>query len=351
MLMWNRFGEEKGAVLVLFALIFVFLLGLVAIVVDAGLVYLSRGQLQKAADAASIAGAYKLPDVIEADETVRLFVEANGIQEPDQVSIMFPGRQVQVMIQREVPLFFAPVLGLKTMRVNAEATAALTADRAFNFALFSGGENEDLNYSGSSLYVEGDCHSNRHSKFSGSSMIITGIMDVVGNFRRYGSSINIGDIVENSDYIPMPDFSNSVRDSATTYYGSKQHYFGTTVDVNGNIVVDGEAHFSGSTIRGVGTVLAKDNIHINGSSIRYESSGDAVVIYSENGDIQINGSNIEIHGILYAPNGRVRLFGSSITVYGSVVAKEIQLAGSSWKFIYDPDATQSLPSNVVRLIK
>jgi hypothetical protein len=348
--MWNRFGEEKGAVLVLFALIFVFLLGLVAIVVDAGLIYLSRGQLQKAADAASIAGAYKLPDVVDADGTVRRFVEANGIQAPDQVSIMFPGRQVQVRIRRDVPLFFAPVLGVKTMRVNAEATAALTADRAFNFALFSGGENQDLNYSGSSLYVEGDCHSNRNSKFSGSSMIITGIMDVVGNFHRYGSSINIGDIAENSDYIPMPDFSDSVRESAVTYYGNT-HKFGSTVNVNGNIVVEGDAQFSGSTIRGVGTVMAKNNIQFNGSSIRYESTDDAVVIYSENGDIQINGSNIEIHGILYAPNGRVRLFGSSITVYGSVVAKEIQLAGSSWKFIYDPDATQSLPNSVVRLIK
>lgn len=347
---WRRFGDEKGAVLVLFAIVFVVILGMVAIVVDAGIVYLNRSQMQKAVDAAALAGGMRLPDQNEAAGAAVEYGGMNGIRDTDTLQVTFPGRRVRVRAERDVRLFFAPVLGIRTMHVTAQAAAAFNVDRVFDFALFSGGKDQDLNYSGSSLYVEGDCHSNRNSKFSGSSMNITGAMDVVGTFRRSGSNIKIGTIYERSKFLNMPDFSDQVRDLATNIYGDG-HVFGSRVDVSGNVVVNGSMHINGSTISGSGIVMAQDNVHINGSSIRYATSDDAVCIYSEDGDIHINGSNIDIYGILYAPNGLVQINGSDIRIHGAVIANEIQLSGSSFEIIHDPDATQALPDGFIALVE
>lgn len=347
---WQRFGEEKGAVLVLFAIVFVFLLGMVALVVDAGILYLNRSQMQKAVDAAALAGGYRLPDQIEAEGAAVEYGTMNGIKNTDTYQVTFPGRRVRVRAERDVQLFFAPIIGIKTMRVTAQAAAAHVANRVFDFALFSGGRDQDLNYSGSYLLVEGDCHSNRNSKFSGSSINITGAMDVVGVFRRSGSSINVGAVYENSKFLDMPDFSKQVRDLATNVYGNG-HIFGSRVNVDGNVVVNGSLHMNGSTINGSGVVLARDDIHINGSSIQYATNDTSVCIYSENGDIKINGSNIDVYGILYAPNGLVQLNGSSIRIHGAVIANEIKLAGSSFEIIHDPDASRAVPEGFVALVE
>lgn len=347
---WRRFGDEEGAIIVLFALVFVFILGLVAIVVDAGIVYLNRAQLQKAVDAAALAGGQRLPSQTDAEGAALQYSSMNGIKSSDTLRITFPNRRVRVRAERDVRLYFAPILGIETMHVTAQAAAAFVANRVFDFALFSGGRDQDLNYSGSSLLVQGDCHSNRNSKFSGSSMVINGAMDVVGTFRRSGSSINVGAIYERSKYLDMPDFSDQVRGKTTNVYGNG-HVFGSNVDVDGNIVVNGSMHMNGSTINGNGVVLAQSDIHINGSSIRYATTDDAVVIYSENGEIHINGSNIDIYGILYAPNGLVQLNGSNIRVHGAVIANEIKLSGSKFEIIHDPDATQALPDGFVSLVE
>ena len=342
--------DEKGAILVLFALLFVFLLGLVAMVVDAGLVYLNRAQLQRAADAAALAGAYQMPDTTAARDRVRQYCSLNGVKDADAVDVTFPNNRVRVEITRQVRLFFAPVLGIRTMEVWAGAAAATSRSRVFDFALFSGGKDQDLNFNGSSLYIDGSAHSNRNSKFHGSSITITGVMDTVGTFGRNGSSISIGAVQEYSEFLAMPDFSEKVRLNAEKIYDT-DHLFGSSIDVDGDIVVNGSAHINGSTIRGNGTILTTDNIHINGSSIRYATAGDSVCLYSQNGDIHVNGSSIQIYGILYAPNGLIQINGSSITIYGSVVANEIKFNGSNIKVIYDPNATNILPGGEISLVE
>ncbi|WP_305041470.1 pilus assembly protein TadG-related protein, partial [Geoalkalibacter sp.] len=51
---------EKGAVAVLVAVLLMFLIGMVALVVDVGYLYATRSELQNAADAAALAGARQL---------------------------------------------------------------------------------------------------------------------------------------------------------------------------------------------------------------------------------------------------------------------------------------------------
>ena len=53
-------GERKGAVIVMVAVLMVVLLGCVALAVDIGYLYVARAELQRAADAAALAGAQAL---------------------------------------------------------------------------------------------------------------------------------------------------------------------------------------------------------------------------------------------------------------------------------------------------
>jgi Flp pilus assembly protein TadG len=53
----NGAGDERGVTLVIFALFIVFLLGVAALAIDLGLLYVARSEAQRSADAAALAGA------------------------------------------------------------------------------------------------------------------------------------------------------------------------------------------------------------------------------------------------------------------------------------------------------
>ena len=76
--------SQRGAVIVLFALLLPVLFGFMGLGIDVGLAYVEKGKVQDIADAAALAGAAKLSangnnnmDAIEA--AVKRYVEANGI--------------------------------------------------------------------------------------------------------------------------------------------------------------------------------------------------------------------------------------------------------------------------------
>ncbi|HYH03167.1 MAG TPA: pilus assembly protein TadG-related protein, partial [Bacillota bacterium] len=58
--MLDKLRSEDGVVMVIAALMLVALLGATALAIDSGRVYLTRSRLQKAADAAALAGAQRL---------------------------------------------------------------------------------------------------------------------------------------------------------------------------------------------------------------------------------------------------------------------------------------------------
>ena len=57
----RRRGDDRGAVLVIVALLLPLIMGTAALVIDVGFWYLTQAQLQAAADAAALAGAQQLP--------------------------------------------------------------------------------------------------------------------------------------------------------------------------------------------------------------------------------------------------------------------------------------------------
>lgn len=137
----------------MFALLGVALIGLVALVIDVGVILHERRQLQNTADAAALAGAIELPASTPlADSKAREWAEKNGIDigEGDDLTVSVDPieNQVTVEVEREASFLFGRVLGLTVVDVHASATAQMGSPAALSNVLPFGVPEDDLNYSG-----------------------------------------------------------------------------------------------------------------------------------------------------------------------------------------------------------
>ncbi len=157
-------NKRSGNVLVLSLFLMLGLLGLLAFSIDLGWIYMTRGELQRSADAAALAAAAEMlqqqidengeatPSMATtaANAEAALFAGYNLVnrQAPtlaeDDVTVGYlgygstsilqdptmPYNAVRVRVQRsnaangQVPLFFARALGMQSARLQCEATAA-----------------------------------------------------------------------------------------------------------------------------------------------------------------------------------------------------------------------------------
>lgn len=158
---------RTGAVAVLVAFLLVVILGMVAFAVDIGYITLVRNRLQVAADAAAMAGAAKIGNQTDAIAAAKAAAHANIAGGPGDLvtlndsDITFgywnmnsssftpggsPTNGCQVVAKRpNLPLFFAPVLGVKTVNVQAgTSTIAVATPRDIAFVIdLSGSMNND----------------------------------------------------------------------------------------------------------------------------------------------------------------------------------------------------------------
>jgi Flp pilus assembly protein TadG len=140
------FSHSKGQVIVLYAGIVATLLGATALTTDVTLMYLNHIQLQKAVDAAALAGAayltpaqgpsyaYKAPTgdpcagaafTDGAEQAACVYAARNGIAVDGNLTITEPTKsEVKVRAQRtDLPYYFGKVVGATTYTVSAAAVA------------------------------------------------------------------------------------------------------------------------------------------------------------------------------------------------------------------------------------
>ena len=159
----GRSGFLKGQMLVLFTLILPVLLGVMALGADFSVIYFNWTMVQKAADAAALAGASQLTGQPGSASTVKPAVVnyvngyacLNGISDPNNTypTLCSPGgarpgfadkivftnvtdTQVSVGIKRSVPYFFGKMIGLQEASVAANATAAVNPVGTVSTGLF-----------------------------------------------------------------------------------------------------------------------------------------------------------------------------------------------------------------------
>jgi hypothetical protein len=128
-LLLARVHEERGQGLVVAMLCMVVIMAFGAMAIDVGLFLQERRELQKAADAAALAGAQELPNSAgEAQQKAVEWVEKNGIGGGELESIEITSTYatddtIRVKVKRDVPFMFARVLGFSNNMMQAEGTA------------------------------------------------------------------------------------------------------------------------------------------------------------------------------------------------------------------------------------
>lgn len=122
-------GGETGAIAIIVALFLVALLVVAALVIDLGLLYQTKRELQTAADAGALAGAWELPKVGAAESVAFTYAGKNDVQAPEtDASTPYSGdpTKIEVVCTRTVPLTFARVIGHSASVVSARAVAQVT---------------------------------------------------------------------------------------------------------------------------------------------------------------------------------------------------------------------------------
>lgn len=113
--------EETGAVIIIVALVMVVFLGISALVIDGGMLYMEKQKLQDITDAAALAGAQELPTSIDkataqANKTIAL-----NETYPNLFNINFNENKHRITVRAEksVNLVFAKALGFNQAVVAA----------------------------------------------------------------------------------------------------------------------------------------------------------------------------------------------------------------------------------------
>ncbi len=118
--------KEKGNAMVMIAVILPVLIATAGLALDYGRGVAVKTQLQKAADAAALAGAGELPDTYAAEEQA-VFIATQNFADPDTAIYGTSGAtQYVVELSEDVSTTFMKILGYETFDVVVSATAVIS---------------------------------------------------------------------------------------------------------------------------------------------------------------------------------------------------------------------------------
>ena len=120
----KAFKNENGQSMLLFALLFVILCTVTALIIDIGRAYIVKQRMQDAADAAALAAAQKLPIRDSAINTAIAFAEQNGVS-PSGITATPSADATTIEVECKSTIYytFAKIIGFDQKTVSSAATA------------------------------------------------------------------------------------------------------------------------------------------------------------------------------------------------------------------------------------
>ena len=204
---------------------------------------------------------------------------------------------------------------------------ALQAEVLSPYVLFSGSDSTDFTLNCWKSTFNGDIYTGKNFISNASELYLNGNVNAVDSILAYGWKVNIEERNEHIEKEEMPDWDSRIIATAGDYETSDED----VVKIEDKNVIDGALKttgnviISGTTFYGNCYIIADGNITYNVND--FKSSG-RVVLYSRNGNITINGTNIDINGIMYAPNGKVVFNSNVANINGRIFADKISFNGS-----------------------
>lgn len=215
----------------------------------------------------------------------------------------------------------------ETIEGTLTVPASLPEEIELKYALFAAHPSNGLTLSGWKCNVIGDIYTGNDFKSQVSELYVTGSVDTTGSATIAGWKKEVDAVNEKVESLEIPDLEDAILEAAgeCRVYDEGISYIKDQNIIEQAIKVNGDVNISGTTFKGNCTIIAKGNINYNVMSFSGEGS---VCLYSEEGNITINGSQIKINGLLYAPNGKVTINTYDTTLMGAIYAEDILLNGS-----------------------
>jgi Flp pilus assembly protein TadG len=369
-------GSRRGMVTALVALLLPVVIGVMALSLDGGLLYLQRQKAQSAADAAALAGAYQLyngSNFTVAQNAAIAMGTLNGYTIPASSVTAPQSGYVAVSVTASQPRLFSAIWGAGTSSVAATAVA-----RGRN-APYSKAAVLVLASSGSSVMLSGstqvttngsvvvDSTSSMSVLSSGSPSITTPELDLSGRILYSGSNPNNA-TVTNYSQPNTPDPLASIPAPSTSGLTS---YSAVNLS-SGSVTLPPGIYNGGITLSGSASVTLTPGgtYYINGGGINMSGpssiTGNGVFIYNTGGGginlsgtgtislspmtsgtytgitvfqdrsntasaVMSGGTNISNAGTFYLPSASLTLSGSSgSSVMGSqFIVNKITFSGTS----------------------
>jgi Flp pilus assembly protein TadG len=120
---FEKLRDENGGVLVFVAIFMVVLLGFTAIVIDGGRLYTEKSKLQKALDAAVLAGAQGLRTSESRSREIATDISDKNGFKVSESELTFSSDSIKATKQVNVPMTFAKVIGITNTTISATAKA------------------------------------------------------------------------------------------------------------------------------------------------------------------------------------------------------------------------------------
>ena len=218
----------------------------------------------------------------------------------------------------------------------------------FPYAIFAASTTDDFTFQGWKSNITGDIYSGRDFLYQGSELYMEGYARTVGVVNPSGWITSMTGAEEGIEPVAIPDWSEAILAKAEVLQAIEPTVFESQdcIAANGYYYTEDDITISSATFTGDVVIVSKGNITYNVDSLTPgEESEGRVLLYSEEGNITINGTEIEINGILYAPQGRVSINAYNTTINGRIVADKFSYSGSILNVISDPSDLQ-LVSNL-----
>lgn len=202
---------------------------------------------------------------------------------------------------------------------------------SLDYALFSSTTEAPLSINCANINIEGNVHTNNNFEYRGSGLIIDGKCESSGIIDVKDKKAKILNKVEKASIIKMPELLSEIKtisEENSVMYDSSQNFKGSEVSFTNSIIVNGDLSVNGSRFNSTGYIIANGDIKFNSAKIDNET---AIVLCSENGNIDINSSNVKMKGIIYAPKGTVTVNAADFTLKGRIIANRIIFKGSKYK--------------------
>lgn len=136
--------EESGQAMVMVVVLFSVLISFFALVVDLGIIYVAKAELQNSVDAAVLAGAQELPNKPGKAVEVAIAYAADNGDTLDTTALTESNHVISASGTKEVNLFFAKIFDKNTQKVTADATARINTVAGVSGAVPLGLEKKEI---------------------------------------------------------------------------------------------------------------------------------------------------------------------------------------------------------------